>query len=228
MNLDWVHHVAWRPDNKVFAVIGTKGTGDLKEFSVLVYDAATLHPIQTLHVKSLGSMIGTIAFSPDGKYLAAGRGVITLWDANTWQPVRDILGPYVRGFVSEGVSRMAFSPDGASLAVLYSSVSWPETVRIRFKEEAGPWLKRENESKKDGTFWEKLAKGEILNRLGTIMAFDIETNKRIFVQTTKTPTRDRGAERVVCRHPHLHGRRSILAHVSGRKTRVWQASSWSA
>ena len=35
---------------------------------------------QVLPIKNSGSISGGIAFSPDGKYLAAGIGVIGLWD----------------------------------------------------------------------------------------------------------------------------------------------------
>lgn len=191
-DLDWVYRVAWSPDSRHFAVIGSKGSGDLKGYSVLVYDASTQKVIKVFPVKQPGLIAGDIAFSPDGKYLAAGIGVISLWDAHTWQPVHDIEGPHERGFVGGGVQSIAFSPDGKSLAVLYESVAWPETVVIRTREEAAVWAKKEEAAKKDGTFWEKRAKAEILSRLSTIMAFDVETNKRIFVQTGPALTPEGG------------------------------------
>lgn len=180
--LDWVYRVAWSPDSRHFAVIGSKGSGDGKIYSVSVYDANTNKVIKTHPIKQPGSIAGDIAFSPDGKYLAAGIGVITLWDAHTWQPVRDIEGPHERRFVGGRVDSLAFSPDGKSLSVLYKSVTWPETVIIRTREEAAVWAKKEEAAKKDGTYSEKLAQGEILSHLPTVMAFDVETKKRSFVQ----------------------------------------------
>lgn len=184
-DLDWVYRAASSPDSKFFALIGSKGRIPDAVYSVLVYDATTRKVIQVLPIKRPGSLLGEIAFSPDGKYLAAGTGIITLWDAHTWQPVRDIQGPYERGLVSSGVESFAFAPDGRSLAVLYKSVVWPEMITIRTKEEAAVWAKKEEAARKDGTYSEKLAKGEILSRLATIMAFHVETEKRILSKQRK-------------------------------------------
>ena len=190
-DVDWVYHVAWSPDSKHFAALGAKGSGDHTVYSVVVYDSTSRRAIQMLPIKRPGSISGDIAFSPDGKYLAAGIGVIALWETHTWQPVREIKGPYERGIVSGGVQSLAFSPDGRSLAVLYESVTWPETVTIATKEEGAAWVNKETASKKDGTYWEKLARGEILSHVSTIMVFDVETAKRTAVQAGIRPTAER-------------------------------------
>lgn len=190
--LDWVYRVAWSPDSKHFAVIGSKGSGDHTIYSVLVYDAKTEKVITALPIKQPGSITGDIAFSPDGKYLAAGIGIITVWDAQVWKWVRDFEGPYARGFVGGSVECMAFNPDSKSIAVLYRSVVWPETLEIRTREEAAAWGQKEAASKKDHTFWEKRAKGEILKRFSTIMAFSVETAQRVFVQRGPDITPDGG------------------------------------
>ena len=194
-NLDWAYRVAWSPDSKYFAVIGMEGSGGSTTFSVVVYDASTHKMIQTLPVnaKKPGSLLGDIAFSPDGKYLAAGIGVITLWDAKTWQPVRDIEGPYDRGLVSGGVKSIAFNPDSKTLVVFYDSVVWPETVKILTREEGAALGAKVDAAKKDGTFWEKLSNSKIVSNLGTIMAFDVETKKRLFVQAVPVPTPEKNA-----------------------------------
>ena len=61
-----------------------------------------------------------VAYSPDGRYLAAG-GIgpnIILWDANTGKPVRELYyGPEWRV-----VRSLAFSPDGGKLASVGSEV----------------------------------------------------------------------------------------------------------
>lgn len=183
-DLDHLAHAAWSPDNKYFAVIGSKGSREPRVYSVLIYDANSCKMTQTLPIKNPGSILGVIAFSPDGKYLAAGIGVITLWDTRTWQAVRDIEGPYERGFAAGGAKSIAFSPDSKSLTVLYDSVVWPETLRIPTREEAANWNRKEAAARKDGTFMEKRANGEVRSFLRTIMSFEVETTKRIFVQTS--------------------------------------------
>jgi len=191
--LDWVYRVAWSPDSKNFAVIGSKGTADNKTYSVLVYDAGTRKVTRELPIKKPGSTSGDISFSPDGKYLAAGIGVISLWDAHSWHHAHDIEGPYQRGLVTEGIESLVFSPDSKSLSVSYQAVVWPETITIRTREDVEAWAKKEKEAKKGGTFWDKLGKGELRAFLDTVMTFNAETGTRLFVQAVKMPTPDESA-----------------------------------
>jgi WD40 repeat protein len=51
--------------------------------------------------------IESVAFSPDGRTLAAGSSVITLWDSASGQLLRTL---------SEDSNSVAFSPDGRTLA----------------------------------------------------------------------------------------------------------------
>jgi WD40 repeat protein len=114
-----------------------------------------------------------------------------LWDTRTWQAVRDIEGPYERGLAAGGARSIAFSPDSKSLAVLYDEVVWPETLTIPTREDIANWNKKETAARKDGTFLEKQAKGELRSFLRTIMAFNVETKKRVFVQTSMRWTPER-------------------------------------
>lgn len=133
---EYMSKVAWSPDSKLFATL--QKTAEV--VSVVIYDAETKIIIKTLEPKKCGPykgiyrvivLEGDIAFSPDGRYLAGGVGIITLWDTKTWEPVKDILGPFARGsHAAEAVRSIAFSPDSRSLAILYKAVIWPESIRV--------------------------------------------------------------------------------------------------
>jgi WD40 repeat protein len=71
---------------------------------------ATLKPLKQLTGYVLG--VTSVAFSPDGRRLAAGSGgqeAVKLWDTETWQEVLTLSG---RGMFS---SFLEFSPDGRYL-----------------------------------------------------------------------------------------------------------------
>lgn len=62
--------------------------------------------------KTMTKEINSVAFSPDGKLLAASlaAGLVQLWDATTYQEVGTLAG------TEAGVGAIAFSPDGKLLA----------------------------------------------------------------------------------------------------------------
>lgn len=164
--------VTWSPDSKNFAVVqATK-----QSISIVVYDAKTKKVIHNLAPKKCGAysgdhealLEGDISFSPDGRYLAGGVGIITLWDTITWQPVRDILGPFARGSNTAGAVRsLTFSPDSKSLAILYKSVLWPESLRVDGLTGAAAIMK-------------KRATDKSITDEAAVMVFDVETSERKF------------------------------------------------
>src|SRR6185503_4695068 len=78
----------------------------------------------------------SVAFSPDGKWLASGdaEGVIRLWDMSN--PARPAPLGSLTGHLGS-VTRVAFSPDGLWLA----SSSWDETI-ILWEVNETAWQQR--------------------------------------------------------------------------------------
>jgi WD40 repeat protein len=116
--------VAVSPDGKVVATGGGwlfrrtslasgQGRGDGR---VRLWDAATGKALRTLKVP--GTLVSGLAFSTDGKFLAAGcDSAIHLWEVGTGKPVRRFAG---HGAYSLSV---AFSRDGRRLYALASPVA---------------------------------------------------------------------------------------------------------
>lgn len=110
-----VQLVAWNPDGKHVAV-----TGRSEEISV--WDIEKRQLVMSLRKPTSGR--SAIAYSPDGRYLASGAGVISIWDAKTGVFLRDIVGPYIdiKRPQPIGVQSISFSPDSGTIAVTYSPI----------------------------------------------------------------------------------------------------------
>jgi WD40 repeat protein len=108
--------VVWNPDGKHVAV-----TGRTPEVSV--WDIEKRQLVMSLRKPMVGGH-SAIAYSPDGRYLASGASVISIWDGKTGAFLRDIVGPYIDMTRPQpiGVQSISFSPDGGTIAVTYSSI----------------------------------------------------------------------------------------------------------
>jgi len=74
--------------------------------------------------------VRVVAFSPDGRYLAAGRAFmanirnnesVNIWDARSGALIRNLPGPAGPEMIQNDVTALAFSPDSRTLAVSYFS-----------------------------------------------------------------------------------------------------------
>jgi WD40 repeat protein len=114
-NVHPVHALAVSPDKS--AVAASRGN------QIHVYDAGSGAHVRTLvdpqligpdkkPVKAAHlSLVESLAYSPDGRFLASGSfQEVVLWDAQTGQPRQKITG------FAERVVALAFSPDGKLLA----------------------------------------------------------------------------------------------------------------
>ncbi len=118
--------MALSPDGSRLAVGGPKADGNVR-----VYDMITGKLLDTL----MGDFrVVSVAFSPDGRRLAAAGGdrIVRLWDMTTGHEVLSLRGH------DEAVGRVLFSPDGQRLA----SAGGDGTVRVwdasPFDESADP------------------------------------------------------------------------------------------
>jgi WD40 repeat protein len=127
---DW----AGSPDGRMVAAADSSGM-------VWLWDVATLQPVATLKGFLLGAH--SVAFSPDGRRLAAGsngREAVKLWDVETRQEVLTLSGEGSR------FGGLNFSPDGryllaindAGLAHLWTAPTWEEVAAEEAKDPSSP------------------------------------------------------------------------------------------
>jgi WD40 repeat protein len=116
--------VAWHPSEKRLAVLD----GDL---NLIEFDAITGQIIHVLPTLIRGALTGGIAYSPDGKYLIGGNGVISVFDAGSGQKVKEILGPYEGDpHGAQGLDTLTISPDSRLVAVRYSQYKHTNRANI--------------------------------------------------------------------------------------------------
>jgi WD40 repeat protein len=82
--------LAWSPDGKYIAVHSDNKV-------VHVFDSQTSKEVTTLPISGQysGGQHCNVAFSPDGKWLAAGLVDISVWEAGTWSLKGKIAGPKI-------------------------------------------------------------------------------------------------------------------------------------
>lgn len=116
--------IAWHPSGKTFAVLDA----DLR---VIEFDAQTGKKLKVLPTLVRGALSGGIGYSPDGKYLIGGNGVITVFDAATGAKIREIAGPYANDIHgAQGFDTLTISPDSKNVAVRYSMYAHTITENI--------------------------------------------------------------------------------------------------
>jgi WD40 repeat protein len=129
----WTVAVAFSPDSKCMAVGSGGGAGTDQSCVVQIWQATSGQRIRTLENDYYSTW--DLAFSPDGRYLAAACGVyiksgaVKVWEVATGREIA-ALGGY-----EDCVWKVAFSPDGRRLAT--ASGQWnnrqPEAGKTRPK-----------------------------------------------------------------------------------------------
>ena len=93
----------------LYSPVGTR-LAVQSSIGIWLYDTTTYRVVALLAYRP--DWIWSIAFSPDGRTLAAesDEGRLQLWNTETWEPKRTFTGHM------EGIIGVKFSPDGSTLA----------------------------------------------------------------------------------------------------------------
>lgn len=121
----WIRQARTSPDGKLVASVADDMVAKLWDATTgqLVHELRG-HAEKTPH--HFGSMLYTLTFSPDGKYLATGDkvGHVIVWEVESGKKVGELDAPEMytwdvkqRLHSIGGVRSLAFSPDGQQLAV---------------------------------------------------------------------------------------------------------------
>jgi WD40 repeat protein len=120
----WVNSVAYSPDGRYLASGGGTLLTQGEEQSVDIIKIWDLERRKELFPITVNSrhIVNSVAYSPDGRYLASGSAdkTIKIWDTKTGTELSTLTGH------SEAVNSVAYSPDGRYLA----SASSDETIKI--------------------------------------------------------------------------------------------------
>ncbi|WMX44487.1 hypothetical protein RGF97_05895 [Streptomyces roseicoloratus] len=127
-SVNGIRSLAFGPDGRVLAVGGhtsDKGDSGSGGFVDLWSLTSPSHPVLLGRLKSPGVSdwdaayaVESLAFSPDGRILAAGRraGLVSMWDVTRPHDVDPLPAPLSLGCPDVFSHRIAFSPDGRTLA----------------------------------------------------------------------------------------------------------------